>query len=58
MNFDESQKECNNEIWINLYAITKLLENNKSSVIRQSDTKEFYREFDFTEPNLNFNVSG
>ncbi len=44
--FDESQKESNNEIWIDLYAITKLLENNKSSVIRQSDTKEFYREFD------------
>ena len=44
--FDESQKESNNEIWVDLYAITKLLENNKSSVIRQSDTKEFYREFD------------
>lgn len=50
--FDESQKECDNEIWINLYAITKLLEKNKSSVIRNSETKEYTREFDFSEQNL------
>ncbi len=40
--FDESQKESNNEIWINLYDITMLLEKNKSTVIRNNDTKEFY----------------
>ena len=50
--FDESQKECDNEIWINLYSITKLLEKNKSSVIRNSETKEYTREFDFSEKNL------
>lgn len=50
--FDESQKECDNEIWINLYAITKLLEKNKSAVIRNSETKEYTREFDFSEQNL------
>lgn len=50
--FDESQKECNNEIWIDLYAITKLLEKNRSSVIRVSETKEFYREFDFEDENF------
>jgi murein DD-endopeptidase MepM/ murein hydrolase activator NlpD len=44
--FDESQKECDNEIWIDLYAITKLLEKNKSAVIRNNDTKEFYPEFE------------
>ncbi len=44
--FDESQKECDNEIWIDLYAITKLLEKNKSAVIRNNDTKEFYSEFE------------
>lgn len=44
--FDESQKECDNEIWINMYAITKLLEKHKSSVYRIAATKEFYREFD------------
>lgn len=50
--FDESQKECDNEIWIDLWAITKLLEKNKSAVIRNNETKEFYRESDFTEPSL------
>lgn len=50
--FDESQKESDNEIWIDLYPITRLLEKNKSSVIRNSETKEYSREFDFSEKNL------
>lgn len=50
--FDESQKESNNEIWIDLYAITKLLEKNKSAVVRDSETKEYKREFGFYEPSL------
>ncbi len=49
--FDESQKECDNEIWIDLYAITKLLEKNKSAVIRNNDTKEFYPEFEIKYQN-------
>lgn len=49
--FDESQKECDNEIWIDLYAITKLLEKNKSAVIRNPETKEYQREFEFSEEN-------
>ena len=54
--FDESQKECDNEIWIDIYAITKLLEKNKSSVTRNNETKEYYRECGFTEPNLENNA--
>ena len=50
--FDESQKECNNEIWIDLYAITNLLEKNKSEVVRIAETKEYYRKYDFKEPLL------
>ena len=50
--FDESQKECDNEIWIDIYPITKLLEKNKSAIIRNPETKEFYRELDFSELNL------
>ena len=50
--FDESQKECDNEIWIDIYALTKLLEKSKSAVIRNPETKEYYREFDFSEPSL------
>ncbi|MDO4731600.1 MAG: M23 family metallopeptidase [Clostridia bacterium] len=42
--FDESQKECDNEIWINLYHITRLLEKNKSEVYRNSETKYFYKK--------------
>lgn len=40
--FDESQKECDNEIWINLYPISQLLEKHKSEVYRVAETKEFY----------------
>ncbi len=47
--FDESQKECDNEIWIDLYAITNLLEKNKSAVVRDNETKEFYRQYAFEE---------
>ncbi|MGM9590414.1 MAG: M23 family metallopeptidase [Faecousia sp.] len=30
--FDESQKECNSEIWIDVYDIVRLLESHRSSV--------------------------
>ena len=30
--FDESQKECNSEIWIDAYEIVKLLEKHRSSI--------------------------
>lgn len=30
--FDESQKECNSEIWIDVYDIVRLLNNHRSSV--------------------------
>lgn len=51
--FDESQKESNNEIWVDLYDITKLLSKNQSAVKRIPETKQFYRQFNFKEPNLN-----
>lgn len=47
--FDESQKECDNEIWVDLYAITKLLEKHKSEVYRVSETKEFYSVTSFVK---------
>lgn len=43
--FDESQKECDNEIWIDLYAITLLLEKHKSETVRIAETKEYYSIF-------------
>ncbi len=45
--FDESQKESTNEIWIDLYAITKLLSKHQSTVYRVSETKEFYNKYCF-----------
>ena len=55
--FDESQKESDNEIWIDLYAIAQLLEKNKSAVIRNSETKEYYRQYQFSEPSVeNYNM--
>lgn len=50
--FDESQKESDNEIWINLYSITKLLEKHKSPVLRNNETKEYARAEDFYEKSL------
>ena len=41
--FDESQKECDNEIWIDVYGIARLLERNKSQVVRVEETKEWNR---------------
>ena len=35
--FDESQKECNNEIWINVYDIVRLLSEHRSTVLRTED---------------------
>lgn len=50
--FDESQKECNNEIWVDLYDIVKLLAQNQCAVKRVPESKQFYRQLEFKEPNL------
>ena len=47
--FDESQKECNSEIWIDVYDIVRLLDSHRSSIrngarvypYRDLDTEEF-----------------
>jgi murein DD-endopeptidase MepM/ murein hydrolase activator NlpD len=46
--FDESQKEGNNEIWIDVYPITKLLLSNKSAVAKD-ENKEYNRLYDFED---------
>ena len=47
--FDESQKECNSEIWIDIYPIILLLHRNRSEVVRNPDTKEYSRVYDIRE---------
>lgn len=44
--FDESQKECNNEIWVNVYPLTQLLRQHQSEVVRNDATKEYTRAHD------------
>jgi len=49
--FDESQKDGDNQIWIDLYEITKLLLSRRSETVRNPETKEhtradLYREAD------------
>lgn len=39
--FDESQKESNNEIWIDVYSITKLLRQHQMPTNRNPETKEY-----------------
>ena len=43
--FDESQKESNNEIWIDCYNLVKLLAENKSTVAR-NENGEYFRVYD------------
>ena len=46
--FDESQKECNSEIWIDVYDIVRLLESHRSSI--RSDGRIYpYRDLDVEE---------
>ena len=45
--FDESQKECNSEIWINVYEIVRLLENKRSEVVKDPETKDYSRIYDY-----------
>lgn len=45
--FDESQKECNNEIWINVYEIVRLLDSVRSEVVKNPETKDYSRVYDF-----------
>lgn len=46
--FDESQKECNSEIWINPYQIVRLLNRHRSS-IQNGERVYPYRDLDVEE---------
>ena len=50
--FDERQTENGNEVWIDLYALTNLLQKNKSKVYKDADKSEYYRKYKFNEPML------
>jgi len=50
--FHPEQEEGPKEIWVDVYNITRLLVRNRSETYRVTETKEFYRRYDFDEPNL------
>ena len=48
--FDESQKDGNNEIWINCYELVKFLQLNRSETVKNPETKEYSRVLDMKDP--------
>ncbi len=48
--FDESQKEGNNEIWIDCYELTKFLYRSRSEVAKVEDSKEWRRVQEMQDP--------
>ena len=42
--FDESQKECVNEIWVDVYSIINLLSDRKSEVVKDEKTKDYNKK--------------
>lgn len=47
--FDESQKEGNNEIWVDCYDLTRFLYKNRSEVHKVEGTKEWKRTFEMRD---------
>ena len=47
--FDESQKEGNHEIWIDVYDIVNLLASHRMKVWRDDSTKDYYQAYPFTD---------
>lgn len=52
--FDESQKESVNEIWIDVYNIVNILQKNRSAVVKDEETRDYYRQFDILEPIMHY----
>ena len=47
--FDESQKECLSEIWINVFEIVRLLDNKRSEVVKDPETKDYDRVYGYRD---------
>lgn len=48
--FDESQKDGNNEIWVDCYDLTNFLSRYRSAVEKVGDTREWIRSVPMTDP--------
>lgn len=47
--FDESQKESDNEIWIDAYPIVELLNQHRVTVVRDENTGQYRRAYDYVD---------
>lgn len=50
--FDESQKESNNEIWIDVYALTRFLAKHTQPAVKVEGTKEWVRSTKIIDPTV------
>lgn len=48
--FDESQRDCDNEIWVSGYELEKFLYKHRSEVRRNDETKEWSRVYRIKDP--------
>lgn len=48
--FDESQKESDNEIWIDCYQLSRFLYKNRSEAVKVEESKEWKRVYDMEDP--------
>ncbi len=48
--FDESQKEGNNEIWIDIYPLTRFLAKHTQAAVKVGDTREWVRTTRIVDP--------
>lgn len=47
--FDESQKECCSEIWINVYEIVRLLDTKRCEVVKDPETRDYSRVYGYRD---------
>ena len=43
--FDESQKDSTNQIWIDVYELVEFLQQNRTTVVRVEETKDYVRRY-------------
>lgn len=48
--FDESQREGNNEIWVDIYPLVRFLASHSSETVRNDETKEWIRRYQIKDP--------
>ena len=48
--FDESQKEGINQIWLDMYNLVRLLQKNRATVVKNSETGQYERKYDIITP--------